>query len=88
MPAGMPEPAKARTSSEVKSGLRNLSFSYAEGQGRRARRCSEFSTRSPNFALISLFTTATKPGIEACLIVKLYHENSLFLDIQNSTIST
>ena len=61
MPAGIPDPPKVSTSKDVKSGLRNLSFSYDCGHGNLARRCSAFSTRAPNLALISLFTTATKP---------------------------
>ena len=61
IPAGTPLLPNANTSSEVKSGRRNLSFSYASGHGRRGRNSSALSTNVPNFALISLFTTATNP---------------------------
>lgn len=61
MPAGIPDDAKLSTSRDVKSGLRNVSFSYSLGHGRRGRKSSAFFTRFPNFALIALFTIATKP---------------------------
>lgn len=62
MPAGMPEPPKARMSREVKSGRRKVSFSYSLGHGRWAKRCSAPSTSAWNLALMALFTTATKPA--------------------------
>ncbi|PSN36109.1 hypothetical protein C0J52_17199 [Blattella germanica] len=62
MPAGMPLPEKVRTSSEVKSGRRNLSFSKLLGQGSSGRRTSAFSTRLANLADISLLTMATNPS--------------------------
>ena len=46
MPAGTPDPAKERTSSEVKSGKRNLSFSNSLGHGSRGRMSSAASTRA------------------------------------------
>lgn len=61
IPAGMPDDAKLKTSRDVKSGRRNVSFSYSFGQGRRGRKDSAFSTKEPNFALISLLTIATNP---------------------------
>ena len=62
IPAGIPLLPNPRTSSEVKSGRKNLSFSYAGGQGRDGRRSSALETSDVNFALISLFTTDTKPA--------------------------
>lgn len=62
MPAGTPLPAKARTSSEVKSGRRKRSFSKARGHGRRGSSSSARLTSSENLADISLLTTATKPS--------------------------
>lgn len=62
MPAGMPLPAYVRTSSDVKSGRRNLSFSKPLGQGSSVNSISACCTRTANFADISLFTTATKPS--------------------------
>lgn len=50
------------TSSEVKSGLRKLSFSKEAGQGRRGRSPSAAVTRLPNLALMALLTIATKPS--------------------------
>lgn len=64
MPAGMPEPAKVRTSREVKSGVRNLSFSKAGGQGSSFSSCSALATSRSNLALMALFTMATKPAEE------------------------
>ena len=61
IPAGIPLLPKPNTSSEVKSGRKNLSFSYVEGQGRAGRSSSALDTSDVNFALISLFTTDTKP---------------------------
>lgn len=69
IPAGIPEPANVKTSREVKSGRRNLSFSNAAGQGRRGSRCSAWFTSSANLALISLLTTATKPIERSCKIL-------------------
>ena len=62
IPAYVVEPAKVRTSSEVKSGLRNLSFSKSLGHGSRGRMLSEASTRAWNFSDFFLFTIATKPS--------------------------
>ena len=45
MPAGTPDPAKERTSREVKSGRRNLSFSNSLGHGSLGRMSSAASTR-------------------------------------------
>lgn len=64
MPAGMPEPAKVRTSREVKSGVRNLSFSKAGGQGSSFSSCSALATSHSNLALMALFSMATKPAGE------------------------
>jgi hypothetical protein len=50
MPAGTPEPAKARTSSEVKSGRKNLSFSNPVGQGRYLSSSSALSTNTWYFS--------------------------------------
>lgn len=61
MPAGMPEVANATTSREVKSGFMNESLWYSLGQGMSFKYFSALSTRRPNFALISLLTTDTKP---------------------------
>lgn len=61
MPAGIPLLPNERTSSDVKSGRRKASFSYAAGQGNSGRKCSACSTSLPNFALISLLTIATNP---------------------------
>lgn len=72
IPAGIPLDPKAKTSSEVKSGRRNVSFLYAEGHGRFGSSFSALSTRAANFALISLFTTATKP-------VKIVQKNKVKL---------
>lgn len=58
----MPLPANVRTSNEVKSGLRNLSFSNPLFQGNKLRNCSAFDTKFENLADISLFTAATKPS--------------------------
>lgn len=62
MPAGMPLPVNVRTSSDVKSGRRNLSFSNPLGQGSSVNSTSACCTRMANFADLSLFTTATKPS--------------------------
>lgn len=62
MPAGTRLFAKVKTSKEVKSGLRNLSFSNVSGQGRSLIRVGAESTSFVNFLLIVLFTIATKPG--------------------------
>ena len=61
IPAGTPLEPKAITSREVKSGLRNLSFSKALGQGSKDKRVSADSTSRENLALMALLTTATKP---------------------------
>lgn len=61
MPDGMPLPAKVRISNEVKSGRKNLSFSYSTGQGKRGSKSVAAFTKFVNFTLISLFTKATKP---------------------------
>lgn len=61
MPAGIPLAAKLRTSSEVKSGRKNLSFSYSTGQGKSGRKSVAAFTKFANFTLISLLTKATKP---------------------------
>lgn len=73
IPAGIPEPANVRTSREVKSGRKNLSFSNAAGQGRRGSRCSAWFTSSANLALISLLTTATKPTERSCKIFWIWN---------------
>lgn len=65
MPAGMPEVANATTSSEVKSGFMKVSLWYSRGQGMSFKYFSALSTRRPNFALISLLTTDTKPSHSA-----------------------
>lgn len=62
IPAGIPLPAKVRTSKDVKSGLRNLSFSKPLFHGNKLRNCSAFDTKVENLADISLLTTATKPS--------------------------
>ena len=61
IPAGTPLEPNAKTSSDVKSGHRNLSFSKSLGQGRRVSKDSADSTNLVNFLLIVLLTTATKP---------------------------
>lgn len=76
MPAGMPEPAKVRTSREVKSGVRNLSFSKAGGQGSSFSSCSALATSRSNLALMALFTMATKPAGESGLRVGRAWEGS------------
>ncbi len=48
IPAGMPLPAKERTSREVKSGPRNLSFSKSEPQGSLGIMLEAHSTSLPN----------------------------------------
>ena len=48
MPAGIPEPANERTSREVKSGDRNLSFSNSALHGSMGMNIGDFSTSSPN----------------------------------------
>lgn len=62
MPAGIPLPAKVSTSKEVKSGLRNLSFSKPLFHGSKLRKLSAFATNVENFTDISLLTAATKPS--------------------------
>ena len=62
MPAGTPPLAKASTSSAVKSGLLKVSFSYSAPQGSSGSREVAPATSAPNFLLVSLFTTATKPS--------------------------
>ena len=62
IPAGIPLLPNPSTSSEVKSGRKNLSFSYSGGQGRLGSSSSALDTNDVNFALISLFTTETKPA--------------------------
>lgn len=61
MPAGIPLPAKVRTSREVKSGLRKVSFSNSRGQGSSGSKTSAELTSLAKRSLIALFTTATKP---------------------------
>lgn len=62
IPAGIPLLPKPTTSSEVKSGRKNVSFSYSRGHGRSGRSFSALETSVENLALISLFTTATNPA--------------------------
>lgn len=62
IPAGIPLPANVRTSSDVKSGRRNVSFSKALGHGRLVSSVSASATSVENFDDISLFTMATKPS--------------------------
>ena len=62
IPAYVVEPAKVRTSSDVKSGFRNLSFSNSFGHGSRGRIFSDASTRAWNFSDFFLFTIATNPS--------------------------
>ena len=63
IPAGIPLLPNPSTSSEVKSGRKNLSFSYSGGQGRAGSSSSALDTSNVNFALISLFTTETNPAV-------------------------
>lgn len=67
IPAGIILPANVTTSSEVKSGLWNLSFSNSRGHGSRGISSSALSTNAWNFLDISLFTRATKPSYSALL---------------------
>lgn len=62
IPAGIPLLPNPSTSSEVKSGRKNLSFSYAGGQGSSGNRVSALPTNELNLALISLLTTDTNPA--------------------------
>lgn len=62
IPAGMPLPPNVSTSKDVKSGLRNLSFSNSLPHGNKFRKCSAFDTKFVNLPDISLFTAATKPS--------------------------
>ena len=55
----------AMISREVKSGLRNLSFSSCSPHGSNFMRVSASTTRLLNFSLIDWFTTATKPSNSA-----------------------
>lgn len=64
MPDGMPLPANVSTSREVKSGLRNWSFSKAAGHGSSGSSTSALLTSSAKRALIALFTTATNPATQ------------------------
>lgn len=61
MPAGIPLPANVKISKDVKSGRKNLSFSYSAGHGRRGRNSVAAFTKSANLTLMGLFTTATNP---------------------------
>lgn len=62
IPAGMPLPEKVTTSNEVKSGLRNWSFSNSFGQGKSSKRSFALSTKVVNFADIGRLTILTKPS--------------------------
>lgn len=62
IPAGIPLLPKPSTSREVKSGLKNLSFSYAGGHGSSGSNFSALDTSDANLALISLLTTDTNPA--------------------------
>ena len=62
IPAGMPLPAKVKTSNEVKSGFKYLSVSKVAGHGSIGKKCSALETKVPNFADIIRLTTATKPS--------------------------
>src|SRR3569833_2495896 len=62
MPAGMPEPQKVRTSREVKSGERNLSFSKSLLKGNKGINVGAASTRSPKARDLSRLTMAAKPS--------------------------
>lgn len=62
IPAGIPDPANVRTSRDVKSGFRNVSFSKVEGQGSFLSISGAESKRASNFFDISLLTIATKPS--------------------------
>ena len=62
IPAGIPLLPNPSTSREVKSGRKNLSFSYAGGQGSSGNRVSALPTNELNLALISLLTTDTNPA--------------------------
>ena len=61
IPAGTPLPANDKISKEVKSGRKNVSFSYSAGQGNIGRNSVAAFTKSANFTLIGLLTKATKP---------------------------
>jgi hypothetical protein len=61
IPAGIPEPAKERTSRLVKSGLRNLSFSKSVDHGSLGIMDSAASTKAPNARVRSRLTVAAKP---------------------------
>ena len=71
IPAGIPLEANDTTSSDVKSGRRNLSFSKSTPHGRRGRNTSAESTSCENLELIDLLTTATNPrgGREGVYVV-------------------
>lgn len=57
----MPLPANVKISKEVKSGRKNVSFSYSAGQGNKGRNLVAAFTKSANFTLMGLLTKATKP---------------------------
>ena len=61
IPAGIPEPAKDRTSRLVKSGLKNSSFSKSLVQGNLGIIDSATLTRPPNACVRSTFTQAANP---------------------------
>lgn len=61
IPAGIPAPAKVKTSRLVKSGLKNLSFSNSVPQGNLGMRLSAALTRPPKARVRSAFTMAANP---------------------------
>lgn len=62
IPAGMTLPEKVRTSNEVKSGRKKVSFSRSLPHGSNFMKPSAPSTNFPNFFDISLLTIETKPS--------------------------
>ena len=62
IPAGIPDPAKDRTSRLVKSGLKNLSFSKSFDQGSLGITDSAPSTNLPNARVRSRLTVAANPS--------------------------
>ena len=62
IPAGIPDPAKDKTSKLVKSGLRNLSFSNSVDQGSFGIIASAASTSDPKALVRSRFTMDANPA--------------------------
>ena len=84
MPAGIPEPANAKTSKEVKSGRRNSSFSNSFGHGKRVNSFSALYIKKCNLKINFLEYKPTKNDLPINQFKKfsrlffIHHSNKTF----------